>query len=115
MATSSLRSLLAERQAAAVVLAQQAAMRIVKRQIKAQGRVKLSTLSAATLTRLGNDYLREHPELIAEAAADPIVQNSQVSFKRRRPAAQGLPLCKSQVQKSALTGVPQQGKIEGGL
>jgi hypothetical protein len=76
MATPSLRSLLAERQAAAaIILAQQSAMRIVKRQIKAQGRVKLSTLSAATLTRIANDYLREHQELIAEAAADPIVQN----------------------------------------
>jgi hypothetical protein len=76
MATPTLRSLLAERQAAAaIILAQQSAMRIVKRQIKAQGRVKLSTLSAATLTRIANDYLREHPELITEAAADPIVQN----------------------------------------
>ena len=74
MATSSLLSPHAERQAAAIVLAQQAAMRIVKRQIKAQGRVKLSTLSAATLTRIANDYLREHPELIAEAAASPILQ-----------------------------------------
>jgi hypothetical protein len=83
------------RQHATVILARQAAMRIVKRQIKAQGRVKLSTLSAATLTRIANDYLREHPELLAEAAADPIVQNSGNSFKRRRPAAQGLPVCKS--------------------
>jgi hypothetical protein len=64
------------RQHAAVILARQSAMREVKRQIKAQGRVKLSTLSAATLTRIANDYLREHPELIAKAAADPIVQNS---------------------------------------
>jgi hypothetical protein len=63
------------RQSAIVILAQQAAMRIVKRQIKAQGRVKLSALSHATLTRLGNNYLREHPELIAEAAASPILQN----------------------------------------
>jgi hypothetical protein len=83
------------RQSAIVILAQQAALRIVKRRIQAQGRVKLSTLSAATLTRIANDYLREHPELLAEAAADPIVQNSGNSFKRRRPAAQGLPVCKS--------------------
>ena len=52
------------RQSAIVILAQQAALRIVKRRIQAQGRVKLSTLSAATLTRIANDYLREHPELL---------------------------------------------------
>ena len=51
MATPSLRSLHAERQAAAaIILAQQSAMRIVKRQIKAQGRVKLSPPSLASLT-----------------------------------------------------------------
>jgi hypothetical protein len=104
MATSSLLSPHAERQAAAIVLAQQAAMRIVKRQIKAQGRVKLSTVFHATLTRLGNDYLRSHPELLAEAAADPIVQNLGNSFKRRKPAPQGLPLCKSHDRN----GGPQQ-------
>jgi hypothetical protein len=58
------------RQSAIVILAQQAALRIVKRRIQAQGRVKLSTLSAAPLTRIANDYLRSHPELLAEAAAD---------------------------------------------
>jgi hypothetical protein len=84
------------RQSAIVILAQQAALRIVKRRIQAQGRVKLSTLSAATLTRIANDYLREHPELLAEAAADPIVQNSTLPHRKRRPAAQGLPLCRNQ-------------------
>src|ERR1700722_17963621 len=103
------------RQSAIVILAQQAALRIVKRQIKAQGRVKLSTLSAATLTRIANDYLREHPALLADAAASPIVQNLTLAHRERRPAAQGVLVCKSQVQKSALIGVPQQGKIEGGL
>jgi hypothetical protein len=63
------------RQHAAVSLAQQAAQRAVKRQIRSQGKIKLSAISAATLTRLGNDYLRSHPELLADAAADPIVQN----------------------------------------
>ena len=71
------------RQSAIVILAQQSALRIVKRRIQAQGRVKLSTLSAATLTRIADDYLREHPELIAEAAADPIVQNLGIVRKRR--------------------------------
>jgi hypothetical protein len=63
------------RQSAIVILARQAALREVKRRIRSQGRAKLSTLSAATLTRLGNEYLLSHPELIAEAAASPIVQN----------------------------------------
>jgi hypothetical protein len=67
MATPSLRSLHAERQAVAVILAQRA----VKRQIQAQGRIKLYSLSAATLTRLANEHLRQHPELLAEAAASP--------------------------------------------
>jgi hypothetical protein len=71
------------RQHAAVILAQQAALWIVKRRIQAQGWVKLSTLSAATLTRIANDYLREHPELLAEAAADPIVQNSTLPHRKR--------------------------------
>ena len=56
------------RQHAAVILARQAAQRIVKRLIQREGRVKLSTLSAATLTRLANEYVLAHPELLAEAA-----------------------------------------------
>jgi hypothetical protein len=96
------------RQHAAVILAQQAAQRAVKRQIRSQGKIKLSSISAATLTRLGNDYLRSHPELLVEAAADPIVQNLGNSFKRRRPAAQGLLVCKSQERKSASKGDPSK-------
>jgi integrase len=61
------------RQHAAVILARQAALRAVKRQIQREGRVKLSTLSAATLARLGNEWLGQHPELIAEAAQSDII------------------------------------------
>jgi hypothetical protein len=61
------------RQLAIVTLARQSALRTIKSKIKREGRVKLGTLSQATLTRLANDWLRQHPELLAEAAASPIV------------------------------------------
>jgi hypothetical protein len=75
MATPTLRSLHAERQHAAVILARQAAETAVKRRIKREGRIKLSTLTAAHIARLAIEYLEAHPELIAEAAASPIMQN----------------------------------------
>jgi hypothetical protein len=85
------------RQHAAVILARLSAERLVKKRIRAEGRIPLSTIPAARIARLANEWLEAHPELLAEAAADPIVlQISQVSFKRRKPAAQGLPVCKSQ-------------------
>jgi hypothetical protein len=67
MAAEACLSLL--RQSAVVILAQQAAQRTVKREIQREGRIKLSSLSAATLSRLAEEYLRQHPELFAEAAA----------------------------------------------
>jgi hypothetical protein len=42
----------------------------------AQCKIKLSTLSQATITRLVNEWLRQHPELLLEAAASPIVQRT---------------------------------------
>jgi hypothetical protein len=74
MAALSLSELNARRQTAVVILAQQSAMRAVRRQIQREGRIKLWSLSHATLTRLGNEWLRQHPELIAEAAASPILE-----------------------------------------
>jgi hypothetical protein len=53
--------------AAAVILAQQQALRLIRRRIRSQGRVPLSTLSHARLTRMANDLVEAHPELIAEA------------------------------------------------
>jgi hypothetical protein len=69
MAAEACLSLL--RHSAVVILAQQAASSTqgVKRQIQREGRIKLSSLSAATLSRLAEEYLRQHPELFAEAAA----------------------------------------------
>jgi hypothetical protein len=88
------------RQHAAVILAQQAAQRAVKRQIRSQGKIKLSAISAATLTRLGNDYLRSHPELLVEAAADPIVQNLRITNRRRAVDRQRELLCECQVHNA---------------
>ena len=86
------------RQHAAVILARQAALREVKRRRQKQG-IK-GTLPFSTLSRLANDYLDQHPELIAKALTDPIVvQMSQVSNRRRSPAAQALAVCKSQERK----------------
>jgi hypothetical protein len=79
--------------AAAIVLARQSAQREVTRRIKREGRIKLSSLTAARIARLANEYLEAHPELIAEAAVSPIVQNLANSFKRRRAAPQGLLVC----------------------
>jgi hypothetical protein len=92
-------------QHAAVILAQLAAQREVRRRIQREGRVPLSTLSHATISRLANDLVEACPRLIVEAAADPIVvQMSQVTHRKRSPAAQGLPVCKSHERN----GGPQQ-------
>jgi hypothetical protein len=56
------------RRSAVVILARQEADRQVKRRIRAEGRIKLYSLSAATLSRLADEHLRTHPELLAEAA-----------------------------------------------
>jgi hypothetical protein len=56
------------RQHAAVILAQQSAKRAVKRRLQAEGRIKLWSLSAAHISRLANEHLRAHPELLERAA-----------------------------------------------
>jgi hypothetical protein len=53
--------------AAAVILARQQAHRIIVRKIKAEGRIKLSTLSYATLSRLAIELVEECPALVEEA------------------------------------------------
>ena len=65
-----------------MILARQAAQTAVKRRIKREGRIKLSTLTAAHIARLAIEYLEAHPELIAEAAASPTCR----TYKIRRPA-----------------------------
>jgi hypothetical protein len=81
------------RQSAIVILARRAAMREVKRRRQKQG--LRETLPHSTLARLSIEWLADHPALLAEAAASPIVQNLGNSIRRRRPRNQALPLCKS--------------------
>jgi hypothetical protein len=100
-------------QHAAVILARLAAQRIVRRQIQREGRVKLSTLSAATIARLSNEYVLAHPELIAEAAQSEIVQNSTLAHRKRSPANQRLLVCESHERKSASKG--DLSKVIGAL
>jgi hypothetical protein len=55
----------------AVILAQQAAMKIVKSHVRRQGRIRMSEVSRSQWTAMGRRYLQEHPELIqAELAGD---------------------------------------------
>jgi hypothetical protein len=69
------------RQHAAVILARQAAMRKVKRRRQKQG--FRETLPMAVLSRLAIEHLQANPELYAEAAVSPIVQNLSNSFQKK--------------------------------
>jgi hypothetical protein len=84
------------RQHAAVILARQAAMREVKRQRQRQG--LRETLPYSTLIRLAMEYLQAHRELIADAAASPIVQNLGIVRKRRTVVRKGKSLFTTHVQ-----------------
>ena len=61
------------------VLAKQAALRAVKRQIQKEGRLRVSLILAGKLDAWAKLYLKAHPELFQEALASPIVQQSPVS------------------------------------
>ena len=61
------------------VLAKQAALRAVKRQIQKEGRLRVSLILAGKLDAWAKLYLKAHPELFREALASPIVQQSPVS------------------------------------
>jgi hypothetical protein len=61
---------------ATITLAMLMARDAVKLKLRAEGRVKLSQVSAAELSRLARAYLLAHrDELFAQAEASPIVQN----------------------------------------
>jgi hypothetical protein len=96
MAIASLPELTPEQQQTAVILARLAARREVKRQRQRQGIKGL--LPHSTLARLGNEWLAANPQLYAEAAADPIVQNLQHSIRRRTADLKQELVCRSQVQ-----------------
>jgi hypothetical protein len=84
------------RQSAIVILARQAAMREVKRRRQKQG--LRETWPHSTLARLGNEWLHDHPELLAEAAASPIVQNLRLAHRRRTADPKRELLCRNQVR-----------------
>ncbi len=71
-ATPNLSQLNPRQQSAGIVLARQAALREVRRMRKQGLR---QPLAFSTLARLANEFLERHPEMVAEAALDPIVQN----------------------------------------
>jgi phosphoserine phosphatase len=74
------------------------AREIVKRRLKAQG-VKVSLVSASTITQLANAHLRRHAaELLAAAEASGAVQNLGITISRRRVDRQAKSLCRNQVQ-----------------
>jgi hypothetical protein len=83
------------------VLAKQAALRAVKRQIQKEGRCKVTLIPAGELGALATRYLEAHPELFQEALASPIVQNSQHSRKRRSVDRQRKFLNETHVQNGA--------------
>jgi hypothetical protein len=68
------------RQSAIVILARQAAMREVKRRRQKAG-IK-GTLPHSTLARLSIEWLADHPELLVEAAASPIVLNLRLTLNQ---------------------------------
>jgi hypothetical protein len=76
------------RQSAIVILARQAAMREVKRRRQKAG-IK-GTLPHSILARLSIEWLADHPELLVEAAASPIVQNLRLTHRRRRTLGKAL-------------------------
>jgi hypothetical protein len=89
-------NLILQRQHAAVILARQAAMREVKRRRQKQG-IK-GSLPYAVLSRLAIEHLQAHPELLLQAAADPIVQNLRIEHSRRRPDSKRELVCRNRVR-----------------
>jgi hypothetical protein len=70
------------------------AREIVKRKLKVEG-VKVSLLSASTITRLAQEHLRQHAaELLAQAEASGVVQKLRHSINARRAEPQAFLLCR---------------------
>ena len=86
---------------AAYVLARYRAMRLIKQQIKAEGRIK-GPLPQAVLNRLAAELLEACPHLVAAAATDPIVvQMSQVAHRRRTVGRKDKSLFTTHVQNGS--------------
>jgi hypothetical protein len=84
------------RQSAIVILARRAAMREVKRRRQKAG--LRETLPHSTLARLAIEHLQAHPHLLAEAAADPLVQILELTHRRGTADPKRELLCRNQVQ-----------------
>ena len=78
MATPSLSELTPQQQHAAVTLARLAAQKEIKRCRQKQG--LRETLPHSTLARLSIEWLADHPELLAEAAASPVGRKGKSPF-----------------------------------
>jgi len=84
------------RQHAAVILARQSAMREVERRRQKQG-IK-GSLPFSTVSRLALEHLQANPQLIAEAAASPIVQMLGVTNRRTVVDPQRELVCRNHAQ-----------------
>jgi hypothetical protein len=75
------------------------AREIVKRKLKAEG-VRVSLLSASTITRHADEYLRAHrEELLAQAEASGMVQKLPLVHKEGGSAdPEGFLMCECQAQ-----------------
>jgi hypothetical protein len=71
-------------------------MQEVKRRRQKQG-IK-GSLPYAVLSRLAIEHLQAHPELLLQAAADPIVQNLRIEHNRRRPDSKRELVCRNRVR-----------------
>jgi hypothetical protein len=69
----------------AVTLAHQAAIKAVKSRARSQGRIRISTVSAAEWSRLGREYLAEHRELIDAELAKDLCWELATPKRRHRP------------------------------
>ena len=80
----------------------QQARQAVIRKIKAEGKAKVSLMSAGEITRLAMDHLRAHSaELLAAAEASGTVQNLRLEHERRVVDAQRKSLCECHDQNGA--------------
>ena len=79
--------------------AKQQARQAVIRRIKAEGKVKVSLMSASEITHLANAHLRKHAaELVAQAEASRVVQNLRLAHEQKLVDLEAKSLCSSPVR-----------------
>jgi hypothetical protein len=78
------------------------AREIVKARLKREGKVKVSLLSASTITRLAMEHLRAHrDELLAAAEASGTVRMLRLAHEQKLVDLEAKSLCSSPVQNGA--------------